>query len=145
MDSKEVRKANLKALIKKHGSIEALAEKTGSSPGHLSQMNNGTRDMGDKVARRFEAKLDLGHGYMDTLKRQAPQGSLHSVKLLEDFEELPPAIQEHISQKTAELRELIDAVPETLRPLISAPPRDPERYREWEQMIKALIAEMRKK
>lgn len=145
MDATEARKANLKALIRQHGTIEELSDKTGSAPRHVSQMNNGTRGMGARVARRFEAKLGLPHGWMDTLKHAAPQGSLHAEKLLDDFSELPPSLQEHVSRIASELRALIDAVPEKLRPLISAPPKDPERYREWEQGIKQIVSAGKRK
>lgn len=139
MEASESRRANFKDLLAQHGTIEVLAEKTGSNPQHLSQIKNGTREMGRSVARRFEARLGLPSGWMDTRDHTPAQGSLEGAALLEDYRRLPPALQAHIAAKAAELRELWDSIPATLRPLISEPPRDPERYREWEAHIKAFI------
>lgn len=65
MDATEARRTNLVELIAKNGTIEALAEITGSSANHLSQIKNSERGMGPKVARRFEEKLGLSRGWMD--------------------------------------------------------------------------------
>ncbi|MGH8225941.1 MAG: helix-turn-helix transcriptional regulator [Gammaproteobacteria bacterium] len=49
----------------KNGGQAKLAELTDSSPAHLSQIVNRTHEMGDKVARRIEEKLNMPPGAMD--------------------------------------------------------------------------------
>lgn len=63
------RRRNLERLIATVGEGEkkAFAEKTGLSPAHVSQMVNGVRQVGDKVARRIEHALGLPDGVMDVL------------------------------------------------------------------------------
>lgn len=135
----EARRLNLIDLERAHSTLERVAELTGSSAGHLSQIKNRVRGMGHNVARRFEQRLGLPPDWMDTRDHAPAQGSLEATALLNDYRNLPPALQAHIADKAAELRKLWDSIPATLRPLISEPPRDPERYREWEAHIKAFI------
>lgn len=139
MDATEARQANLLDLERQHGTLEALAEKTESSAAHLSQIKNGTRNMGRDVARRFERKLELPQGWMDTREHGATQKLLAAPALVADFEVLPPALQDHVSAIARDLRERVEKIPPHIRKVISAPPKDPARYAEWESSIKALI------
>lgn len=66
------RRAALVALINEFGTIRALAEKTDSDAAHLSQIKNGTREMGEAVARRIENALGLGHKTLDRGLWKAP-------------------------------------------------------------------------
>lgn len=141
MDVSEARRANFTELLKQYGTIEALADKTGSSSRHLSQVKNHGRNIGHRVARRFEQRLELPRGWMDTRDHTPAQGSLEVAAMIQDFRKLPTGLQAHVAAKTAELRELWEAIPATMRPLITDPPRDPERYREWEGNIRALASE----
>lgn len=143
MDAHTARRLNLKELERQQGSLERLAELTDSAPGHLSQIKNGTRNMGAAVARRFEAKLGLGAGWMDTRNHSYPQGQLSTEMLVKDFELLPPALQDHVARTAADLRTIIEAIPEKFRRMITAPPGDPERYREWEQSIRELASQLK--
>lgn len=128
-------------LEKKHGTLESVGELTGTPAAYLSQIKNETRNMGAKVARRIEAKLKLGHGWMDTTNHDgAVQKPLASVALISDFEKLPPALQDHVLNVARELREMVDELSPQLRKVVSAPPKDPQRYAEWEADIRALIA-----
>lgn len=67
MDAKEIRVANLKRWIDEFGggSQRVFAEKFGMNVAHLSQLVNRHRDIGDKLARKIEAKLKFDHGTMD--------------------------------------------------------------------------------
>lgn len=47
------------------GKQKRFAEAHGLDPAHVSQMVNGTREMGDDVARRIESAADFPHGTMD--------------------------------------------------------------------------------
>lgn len=139
MDAHDARRANLLDLIARYGTIEKLAEATGSSASHLSQVKNSERQLGKKVARRIETKLDLPKGWMDNREHGAVQGSIGAAKLVQDFETLPPLLQDYVAKIASELRERIEKIPEAYRSAISAPPEhDPVRYREWERGIVAL-------
>jgi len=71
MDSKAIRRRNLKALIKRFRTQRALADKAALSVAHVSQLNTGNREMGDPVARRIETHLALGLGWMDNVHDDA--------------------------------------------------------------------------
>ena len=71
----DIRRSNLKALIEQYGSISSLNEAIGRKRNHpsLSQIRNQsdrgngtTYEMGDKIARLIEMKLNLPLGWMDT-------------------------------------------------------------------------------
>jgi SOS-response transcriptional repressor LexA len=69
MTIKEVRHRNLLALASRYGGSPGwqtrLAEACELAPGHVSQMANKTRNVGDKVARKIEAGTGLPEGWMD--------------------------------------------------------------------------------
>ena len=66
MDVNEIRRKNLVALIKEHGGQKSLAELVRpTAPGYISQLVNGTRNVGGTTARRFEKQLGKPHGWMD--------------------------------------------------------------------------------
>lgn len=64
MEIKEIRRKNLGVLLENTTHI-AFAEKAGMAAAHVSQIVNGSRNMGDKIARRIEKKLSLPVGWMD--------------------------------------------------------------------------------
>jgi hypothetical protein len=68
MNVKEIRRQNLKGLIKKYGTQEAFEEASGASANYASQVLNGTRDMGDRYAETIEDGLKLSKGWMDKLQ-----------------------------------------------------------------------------
>lgn len=59
MDNKELRRQHLLRAIDAAGSIEKLAATTETNPKHLSQLKNGTRGMGPRIARQMEKHLGL--------------------------------------------------------------------------------------
>lgn len=74
MDIKHIRRFNLLGLIGEYiyngYSKSQFAEKIGIPPSQLSQLasNNAVRNIGDKIARRIETKLDLPYGWLDQPK-----------------------------------------------------------------------------
>lgn len=64
-DNVDVRRSRLRALISEAGSQRALANRLHMTPGHLSQILNGTRPFTEKSARKFERLLRLSAGWMD--------------------------------------------------------------------------------
>ncbi len=73
MDSKSIRRLNLLILESEHGKLATIERKTGGivTASYLSQIKNGSRNMGDDVARKLESSLGLEHGWMD--RTQAPR------------------------------------------------------------------------
>lgn len=84
MDSKQIRLENLKFLIKEFGedNQRKFSEDHSLSKGHVSQMINGTRAMGDEVARRIEKKRGLTRGAMDQPLLGAPLALSEEERLL---------------------------------------------------------------
>ncbi|MFT2798818.1 helix-turn-helix transcriptional regulator [Serratia sp. N21D137] len=78
METKDIRRANLAALLKDHldknpGSTRAdFAVLCGLVPAQLSQLtgDNAFRNIGNKLARKIEASLGLAVGWMDSLKAE---------------------------------------------------------------------------
>jgi hypothetical protein len=71
---REIRRANLCLLLESWPTQKAFAEASGLAAGHVSQMVNGTREVGENVARRIESSRGLQSGWMDT-----PHDSTHHV------------------------------------------------------------------
>lgn len=95
------RRDRLQALADRHGGPKALSLLVGSPDTHLIALSKGTKLMGDKLARKIEAALDLPTGWLDVIEtddaqsptlggQQAPQAHKLSLRPFET----PP----HISQ-----------------------------------------------
>lgn len=66
-DVHELRKKNLKALVRQWEGPTNLARKLGyQGPSYVSQMVSGNRPITEKTARAIERALDLPTGYLDT-------------------------------------------------------------------------------
>lgn len=132
----------LKSRLKERGAKAAFAKKMGISDGRLT--NWFARGVPPSMLRivchhleisvaKYRAEADLPPESIT-----APEGTSSAQALVSDFEQLPPTLRDHVAKQTRELRELIETVSERFRPLISAPPKDPERYKEWEDSIRLL-------
>lgn len=88
MTASEFRHAHLVLMIEKSGTAQAFAEKVGLAPSYISQLVNnkarGGRDIGDKLARKIEAKMGLPKGTMDL-----PPESSSDVQLIALLSSLP--------------------------------------------------------
>jgi len=74
MDVKQIRRENLLGLIRANeGKIARLARVADANASLLSQIKNGTRDMGYDLARALEKSLELQRGWMDA--QQFPAGT----------------------------------------------------------------------
>lgn len=80
---REIRRDNLQRLLAGYRFQRQFAEATGLAAAHVSQMVNGTRDMGEDVARRVEKALGLPANWMDRVEGSAPES------LVIDLEQLP--------------------------------------------------------
>lgn len=62
---KDIRSENLQTLKKELGTLVALANAANTSPAYLGQILNGTRGLGDALARKLEAHCRKPTGWMD--------------------------------------------------------------------------------
>lgn len=62
------RQIRLQALADRHGGPKALSLLVGSPDTHLIALSKGSKLMGDKLARKIEAALDLPTGWLDVLE-----------------------------------------------------------------------------
>lgn len=71
LETYEIRRQNILALIQKHESQMAFARAAGLNGGHMRQLINPTEDgaprrtCGEKLARKIEQKLKLKPGWLD--------------------------------------------------------------------------------
>jgi len=63
---------------------------------------------------------------------------------MENFQSLPPMLQEYIKRKTSDLRSMYDNIPTWLRDTLVAP-KDPKQYAAWERNIEELVQKFREK
>jgi hypothetical protein len=80
MDIKAIRRANLGGLLGQFETIEALARQTKTVASVLSQIKNGTRGMGNIVARKLETGLEKPFGWMDTLHFKSPDDAMNQTE-----------------------------------------------------------------
>lgn len=143
-DEPPIPAAPMASRIKDRGQKSALASKISESPQTITNwIKRGTiparklrkicRALGIQVSTyRREAGLPVDEG--------AIQGKLDTAPLVRDFEALPPALRDFVATQAHDLRQMVESIRPDLRPLISAPPKDRARYKEWEDGIKALVA-----
>ena len=91
MDNKEIRRQNM-LLLKGGGTLEELAERTGSNPAHLSQINTGHRKMGDELARRFEKRFRKAMGWMDAPHKDVRNSAVARLSAGPDVQSRVPLI-----------------------------------------------------
>lgn len=79
METKDIRRANLAALLKEHlannpkSTRADFAVLSGLAPAQLSQLTgeNSFRNIGGNLARKIESSLSLPNGWLDTLQEDA--------------------------------------------------------------------------
>ncbi|WP_459175762.1 LexA family protein [Ewingella americana] len=79
METKDIRRANLAALLKEHlannpkSTRADFAVLSGLAPAQLSQLTgeNSFRNIGGNLARKIESSLNLPNGWLDTLQEDA--------------------------------------------------------------------------
>lgn len=66
-DMKEIRRANLRALVSRYDRVEDFAEQVDTSASYISQIfsEKTKADVGDRLARKIERRLDLPVRWMD--------------------------------------------------------------------------------
>ena len=85
MDISKVRQIKLKELIASYGSQAKLADKLeGVNPGFISQLVTGSRNMGEKLARKIESQLGLSAFYFDVCGETAIYNTALNIQVLID-------------------------------------------------------------
>jgi hypothetical protein len=87
-----IRRKNLRALVKNIGGLSRFAKKLSKSKSQISQLtsNSASRGIGSNLAREIEIKLDLKLGWMDTLHDQ------YYDDILEKWAKLPDGLKSQI-------------------------------------------------
>lgn len=98
MEIEEVRRQNLEALVRQHGSVKALARAAGVSANYLVQIRNEFRVMGSRFARKLEASLGLEPASLDqqAARERGPPGPAPEPPELALFRRLSRAEREAI-------------------------------------------------
>lgn len=152
---KENRRDNLIALEKRFGSLEALSDHVGVSASYLSQMKK-LRHMGDKVARRFEKRLNLPAGSMDwpagatatagtkvegatTIKMPAYNPDQNVQEFLKDFFDLPKGLRIHLFRRMKQFKAYSDKLTPFQREHFPEPPDSDEGWLQWRNQLEAEI------
>jgi len=84
VDVAEIRKLNFIEVVNKYGSQGQIAKAMGVSTGYVYQLVNGLRNMGERSASKFEARLNLPEGWLSTLPDDHPA-----------IRDAPPAPSQH--------------------------------------------------
>lgn len=66
MENKKLRHQKFKSIAAQHASLVELGHVLDMNPRRLSQLKNGSKQIGDRTARHIEAKLGKHSGWMDT-------------------------------------------------------------------------------
>lgn len=69
MDTREIRRNNLRELAEKYGGQKALADAADLAPNQLNHIigPNPIRNVGEQLARKIESQLGLNKGYLDSI------------------------------------------------------------------------------
>lgn len=107
---KEIRRYRMLMLAAEFGSLEALAERTGTSARHLSQIKNGWkgRGMGRLIARRFDAKLGKPLGWMDQPIQQANDAAYSTDRSVSEGKAQSPRVYRLDPERQAMILDLFD-------------------------------------
>ncbi|WP_162897051.1 hypothetical protein [Chromobacterium rhizoryzae] len=97
MENKDIRRANLGRLINEYGTIRALADVVDTAPNYISEIKNGVRDMGHKLARKIEERTGKQSGWLDQL--QEDDMSSDDVIVASSIDELAEKIGELETEK----------------------------------------------
>ncbi|UGA37915.1 XRE family transcriptional regulator [Chromobacterium haemolyticum] len=68
IENRNIRRENLGYLINEYGTIRALAEAVDTAANYLSEIKNGVRDMGHKLARKIEERTSKPIGWLDRVQ-----------------------------------------------------------------------------
>lgn len=95
-DNREIRRANLEGLLTQltAGNMAEFERRYGIDASVLSQIKNGSRNMGDELARKVEAALDKEKGWMDHPQFRMSDVSIQQAEAAQIAEALDPSERE---------------------------------------------------
>ena len=103
METKDIRLENLMALAGRYKRNLEFCKVLEMNPTYFSQVKTGKKAIGDELARKIEAKLNLPRGYMDTPKTGESQPK--NLEIAQEtlacafaLEQLSPAIRDNLVQ-----------------------------------------------
>lgn len=78
MDTREIRRNNLRELAEKYGGQKALADAADLAPNQLNHIigPNPIRNVGEQLARKIELQLGLNKGYLDSIHSKENKASI---------------------------------------------------------------------
>ncbi|QIY81484.1 helix-turn-helix transcriptional regulator [Chromobacterium violaceum] len=91
MENNDIRRANLNLLIDEFKTIRALADQVETAPNYISEIKNGIRNMGHKLARKIEEKTGKPVGWLDQLHTDPSIGSAEPI-VAKDLDELAQVV-----------------------------------------------------
>lgn len=91
MENNDIRRANLNLLIDEFKTIRALADQVDTAPNYISEIKNGVRNMGHKLARKIEEKAGKPSGWLDQLHTDPALGQGETI-VAKNLDELAEAV-----------------------------------------------------
>lgn len=104
MSITEIRRDNLKRIIKKIGSQQIFAAKIGITQGQVSQLVTGRGQLGEKLSRKIEMKLGLDKYYLDGGNIKSPVAEEINTEILEQVIENVEAYLDRSGKKLSPQR-----------------------------------------
>lgn len=94
VDNKTIRRLNLEYLIGERETIANLAKLYDLNESLLSQVKNGTRNMGDRLARKMEEAMAKPTGWMDVPHFKSQEQAVEYAELMHIYDALPEGERE---------------------------------------------------
>lgn len=80
MENKEIRRLRMLEILQRfNDNVAEMARTTDTDANYLRTIRRGERDMGDELARKFEATLSLSEGWMDLAPGQRSDNEVSGV------------------------------------------------------------------
>lgn len=99
----EIRLHNLRRIVSRYETQQAVASEVGLSGQYLNQLLSGHRNLGEKTARKIERALRLTPGELDADGTSAAAMALpvDQMQLLQSYNQLSPKYQELLRETAA--------------------------------------------
>ena len=98
----EIRLHNLRRIVSRYETHQAVASEAGLSGQYLNQLLSGHRNIGEKTARKIERALRLTPGELDRDGTEVAAGlRADQMQLLQSYNQLSPKYQELLRETAA--------------------------------------------
>lgn len=88
VDSKTIRRENLLGILKEYRYDADFARAYDLSEGLISQIKNGTRKIGDDLARKIEDRMKKPKGWMDSLQFRSAEDEMSTQEAVQILQAL---------------------------------------------------------